>query len=318
MTMGVVYQLTFFLALGLLAIVVTVFVFAVSLVGRATESASKEQEDILLKQKEAKGQQIEKIQKQLEEARKKGQLDESKLLAELQNTKGEIAGYDAQLKHLQERITLIRRRGAVVCPGIFFLTALVLTIAASGLADSHNFAAISLWIISIGALVFGGFRVFRTLGAIEEVTITSKEAAEKLPEAVKVALKELEEERKPALELTFKDAQPPFHIKAKSTMLIKFNIGLSKGDIARKPAVYFLAPPGFEFPDSPEGLPPQGKEYADYVCTAIECVDIPKGVYLLRGVKIKAPSEPKKYSLWHSLVCEGFDGNYEKFEVVVE
>ena len=42
MDWGVVYQLTFFLALGLLAIVITIFVFAVSQVGRATESASRE------------------------------------------------------------------------------------------------------------------------------------------------------------------------------------------------------------------------------------------------------------------------------------
>lgn len=52
--MGVVYQLTFFLALGLLATVITIFVFAASQIGRATESASKEQQDILLEQKVAK------------------------------------------------------------------------------------------------------------------------------------------------------------------------------------------------------------------------------------------------------------------------
>lgn len=52
--MGVVYQLTFFLALGLLAIVITIFVFAVAQLGRATEVSSKQQQDILLKQKRAK------------------------------------------------------------------------------------------------------------------------------------------------------------------------------------------------------------------------------------------------------------------------
>jgi len=42
--MGVIYQLTFFLALGLLAILITIFVFAISSLGRAIEVATKEQE----------------------------------------------------------------------------------------------------------------------------------------------------------------------------------------------------------------------------------------------------------------------------------
>jgi hypothetical protein len=313
---GIVYQLTFFLALGLLAIVITVFVFAVSQVGRATESASKEQQDILLKQKEAKGKQIEKIQGQLEEARKVGHLDEAKLLTELQNTKEEIAGYDAQLRHLQERIMLIRRKGAVVCPGVFFITALVLTITASGLADGQNFIALPLWIISIGALVFGGSRVFRTLGAIEEVTITSQEAMEKLPEAVKVALRELEEEKKPELEIKFKGAQPPFQMKAKSEMLIKILVGITKGDVARNAVVAFWAPPVFKFPDSPRSLP--SEKYTSYVSTSIPLGDIIRPTRTTCSIKLKAPSQPSSYTMAYRLFCEGFDSDYKEFKIIVE
>ena len=96
--MDIVYQLTFFLALGLLAIVVAIFVFAVSQIGRATESASREQEEVLSRQKEAKEKQIERIQERLEEARKVGSLDEKKLLAELQESTEEIKGYDTELR----------------------------------------------------------------------------------------------------------------------------------------------------------------------------------------------------------------------------
>jgi len=315
--MGIVYQLTFFLALGLLAIVVAIFVFAVSQVGRATEAASKEQQDILLRQKEAKGRQIEKIQKQLEEASKVGHLDESKLLKELQDTKGEIAGYDTELRHLQERIMLIRRKGAVVWPGAFFLVALVLTIAASGLAEGHNLVALPLWVISIGTLVFGIFRVYRTLGAIEEVTITSQEAIEKLPEAVKVALRELEEEKKPELELRFEDAQPPFHVKAESETVIKFNVGLSRGDIARNASVAFWAPPSFEFPGSVATLPTSYGKYASYVSTKIELEDIIRPIIRKRRVNLKAPPKPQRYPVVYKLYCEGFYSDFKEFEIVV-
>ena len=210
--MDVVYQLTFFITLGLLAIVVTIFVFAVSQVGRATESASKEQQDILQKQKEAKERQIEKIQRQLEEARKSGHLDELKLQQELQSTREEIAGYNTELKRIEERIMLIRRKGAVVWPGTFILAALILAIIASGLNDitirlneGQNLVAFVLWIVSVVALAYGIYRVFKTLGAIEEVTITSQEVIERLPEAVKYALKEFEEERRPRLRLFLED-----------------------------------------------------------------------------------------------------------------
>lgn len=318
MDWGIVYQLTFFLALGLLAIVITIFVFAVSQIGRVTAASSKEQQDILSQQKKAKAKRIESIEKQIAKAKKTGNLDVSKLSSELKNLTEESMEYESQLKHIQERIMLISRKGAVVCPGFFFLATLVLTATASGLADGQNLVALWLWIISIGTLAFGIFRVFRTLGAIEEVTITSEEAVEKLPEAVKIALRELEEERKPELQLSFKDTQPPFHVKAESEILIEFIITLIRGDIARETEIYFVAPPGFKFPDSPKRLPPLGKEYANYVSTAIELADITKGIYRLGKVKLKVPSQPEHYTVSYCSVCEGFYSKYEEFEVVVE
>jgi hypothetical protein len=303
---GIIYQLTFFLALGLLAIVITIFVFAVSQVGRATESASREQQDILLGQKEAEGQQIEKIQEQLEEAKKAGHLDEAKLLAELQNTKEKITSYDTQLKHLQERIILIRRRGAVVCPGAFFLTALVLTILASGLAESQNFVALPLWIISIGALVFGGFGVFRTLGAIEEVTITSREAMEKLPEVVKAALVALEEEKKPELRLTFKGKKFPLHVEADSEVSLPLALEVYKGEFAEDIAVHICAPPGFDFPDRDKYVLPEDHDHPNYVGTIWYREKAMRGLRYHNTVTMKVPSKKGTFKIAYYIFCRGF------------
>ena len=49
--MSAIYQLTFFLALGLLAIVVTIFVFAISLLGRAMETAARSEKDKVAERK---------------------------------------------------------------------------------------------------------------------------------------------------------------------------------------------------------------------------------------------------------------------------
>jgi hypothetical protein len=320
MDWGILYQLTFFLALGLLAIVITVFVFAVSQVGRATESASREQQSILLGQKEAKGQQIEKIQQQLEEAKKAGQLDESKLLEELQKTKEDIASYDAQLKRLQERITLIRRRGAVVCPGAFFLTALVLTITASGLAGGQNFIALPLWIISIGALVFGGCRVFRTLGAIEEVTITSQEATGKLPEAVKAALRELEEERKPELQLKFKGKEFPLHVKADSEVKLPLELSVRKGEFAEDIAVHICASPGFDFPkEDTYNLDPDDRYYPNYICLRWQPTGrLVKGLKMTTTKTIKSPPTAGSFKIVYYIFCMGYRSERTELDIIVE
>lgn len=319
MDWGIVYQLTFFIALGLLAIVITIFVFAVSLLGRATESASKEQQDILLKQKEAKGKQLETLQSQLEEAKKTGQLDESKLAQELQDSKEEIASYDAQLRHLQERVILIRRKGAVVCPGAFLAATIILAVTASGLAESQNLIALSLWIISIITLFFGTFRVFKALGAIEEVTITSQEAIEKLPEAVKAALKELEEERKPELELLFLDSQPPFHVKADSQTTLKLALRLRKGDRADDIRVAFFAPQGFSFPG--EKLLTQPADHSKcpgFITGGVTFPPITRGLSLAGKKDIKVPSNKGTFEAYYRIHCSGFAGEYEKFDIIVE
>lgn len=297
----------------------TIFVFTVSQVGRATESASKEQQDILLKQKQAKAKQIEKIQERLEEAKKVGHLDETKLLKELENTKEEIAGYDTELRRLQERILLIRRKGAVVWPGAFFLGALVLTITASGLAEGQNLIALLLWIISIGALVFGGFRVFRTLGAIEEVTITSKEAAEKLPEAVKLALRELEEEKKPRLALVFGGREPPFYIGSSEELAVEVELLLTQGDIVKKPEIALFAPPGFDFPGRKTWLQPERKAtVGGHITCVFEYEGLGTASVIPQKFTIKAPSALGEFTLRYRLSCEGFDSGYEEFKVVVE
>lgn len=315
--MGGIYQLTFFLALALLAVVVTIFVYAVSQVGRATNLASKEQEVILWQQKEAKKRRIEELQKRLEEAKETGHLDKFRLIDEILKTEWEIASYNDKLKHLEERVTLLTRRGAVIWPSGFFAATLALNIIASGIAASQNPAAFTLWLVSLGTLGYGIFRVFKTLGAIQEVTISSEEALEKLPEAVKKALKELEEEKKPILKLGFLEAQPPFHAEIESEMAIKFNIGLSRGDIARKISIAFYAPPGFEFLDSPKG-PLPSIQYTDYVSTAFEYEEILQGFEKRGKAKFKTPTQPDHYTLLYRLRCEGFDSGYTELEVIID
>lgn len=319
--MAVVYQLTFFLALGLLAMIGAIFVFAVSQVGRATESASREQQDILIKQKDAKTKQIEKIEQQLAEAKKVGQLDESKLFEQFQETKEEIVGYENELKRIKERIELIRRKGAVIYPGVAFLVVVALTMIASGLFQyqSHLTAALWLWIISIVALVFGIYRIFRTLGAIEQVTVTSQEATEKLPEAVKSALRELEAEKKPKLVVSLRETELPLRIVAESQTDIKFVLKIESGDAARDAGIFVHAPSVFEFlPESVQCAPIGKIQDIDHVSAYLEVGNFVRGMRKTKKVTLKAPSQPDNYIIYYRCLCEGYDGALCSLAVVVE
>lgn len=319
--MGIVYQITSLVSLGLLGIVVAIFVLAVTQVGRAIETASREQQNKMLQKKEASLKQIEKMQKQLEKAKKVGHLDESDLKRELRETKEELEGYDIETKRIKERIVLIGRKGAVIYPGACFLLALAFSVTSSGLAEEQSFLtpALWLWIISIGILIFGMYRVFRTLGAIEEVTITSGEAEDKLPEAVKSALRELEEEKIPELELEFIDEEPPLNYKVEEERKIRFCITVTKGNIAREVKVMFFAPTGFDFPGVRKQVQSKGAGLVEgYLSSSYNFASCTKAVRQADKINIKAPNEAGKYTIFYRLSCaEGFDSDYNSFEVIV-
>ena len=287
--MGIVYQLTFFLALGLLGIVIAIFVFAVSQVGKATESASSEQESILASQKSAKINQIKTFEKELEEAKKSGQLDETNLLQKLQETKDEIKSYDTQLINIKNRIDLIKIKGAVLFPGIPLALTITLAVIASGFYESKIYlsVALSLWIISLFLLAFSIYRIYLTLGAIEQVTINTKEPLNKLPDAVKSALISLEQIKKPVVTLTFQDIKFPIMVKQGEKFNIPYYLKLTKGDAANNVMVFFMAPQGFTFLNGEVALPPSEKP--NYVSVYFPLVALVGVVQQHSVVQIQAP-----------------------------
>lgn len=317
--MGIAYQLTFFLGLALLGVVITIFVFAVAQLGRATEVSSRETQAILSREKETRVKRIESIEKQLAEAKKTGSLDYSKLSSELQNLIKERIGYEAELKRIHGKLECMRVKGGVLRPGAFFFTTLILSGLATFLAGGQNDIANALWISSIVTLGFGSWWVYKNLKVIEEVTTTSQEAMEKLPEAVKVALRELEEEKKPELALVFEGEQLPLHITCGGQIEAKYYIFLVKGEVARSLEVAFFAPPGFDFPGVRTWLQPQKqREIGGYTTTSFGYEDLRKGIIFRRRITLKAPSSPGSFTLKYSIVCERFDSGFEEFEVVVE
>ena len=101
-------------------------------------------------------------------------------------------------------------------------------------------------------------------------------------------------------------------------MFIEFEVCIGRGDVARDANVTLIAPPGFAFLNSPKGPRLSKKEYANYVCTQLGCGDIKSPIARCKKVNLKVPSQPNNYDLIYRAYCEGFDSNYQEFEVIVE
>lgn len=319
--MGIVYQLTFFLALGLLATVVAIFVFAVSLLGRAMEAAAKDERNKIAERKAINSREIATLRKGMRKAEKEGEIPRE-LKRKLGKLEDKDKKFDKELSKIRKAPELLTVRGGVIHPGIFVFASIVFTVTASYLSTIQNFnwlTPLFIWLLGLAAIGYSVYRICKSLKVIESVAITSEEAwIVKTVEAFKIAQKELEEEKKPRLELKFEDAHPPFRVEAGAEITIRFNVGLTKGDVARNPVVAVSAPPGFKFPDSQARLPTRYEKYANYVSTRLDLGDIIRPLGRRVSFKLKVPSQPRRYIAVYRLYCEGFYSKYEEFEIIVK
>lgn len=317
--MGAIYQSMFFLAIALLAISITVFVLAVSLLGRAIRLSVEEQERAEKDRKKDTESEIKKIQDKLEQAKAAGRVDVGDLSQSLQDLERKDSKHKWKLRWIKIKPKLLKVSWGALIPGAFFLTAIVLSALALYWVREATIASIYMW-LAVASMLIGICFVCLTLKVIEGVAVTSEEISLlRQKDILKTALKEHEEEKRPKLALQFEEKQPPFHIKAGEQMTIEFGLHFVQGEIARKLGAYIFAPSGFEFPGKHTWV--QGKhvgEVTEHVTTGFEYGDCTSGIAPARNLIIKAPSKTGKFKLKYKIVCEGFDGDIEKFNVVVE
>ncbi len=309
------YEVTILLNLTLIAMTVTVFVFAVSLLGRTIEIAAQKKVEARQKQGETIKKEIEEIQKELEKMRKTGELGEMKRLNKLKKDKRK---YEKELKRIHKRYQLFRVKRGVLYPSSFFLASLILAVVAKALGSTYS---PFLWIVALVLLVLAGYRLFQCLKVIEAVAIVSGEMAEKKAiEISKSALAEYEETKRPKLVLYFEDKGAPFHFKKDSTVEIGFSLIFTQGDIAREAETWFLAPEGFDFPNITTWKQKKTLEkYPNYLTAKLTWKEsLKKGISHPNSLSLKTPSETGKFTLAYRIYCEGFSGKSEEFEVIVE
>ena len=315
----IVYQVTVILAIALLAVVVTIFVFASSLLGLAVESASKEEEDKRAEQDSRIEKQVEQARTELEQAAAgTGEFERAeKTLKALRDQK---KGFEKETKRIRQGYEVFRPKGGVLYPCIPLLVSLVLSALAWGLSmGTYHSISPFLWGFGVATLGFSLYRIYFGLTRIERVAVTSEQAAlTRMTRALGTALEKHDEAVKPKLELEFEDRKPPFHVKKESTLSILFKLDVVKGDIVRAPEVWFFAPQGFSFPDQKTWPQDVGFEIPSACTYKEQFPDVLPGATRVGILKFKAPAQTATFTLGYSMHYEGCEGTMQKFKVVVE
>lgn len=321
--MVVVYQLTFFLALALLAISITVFVFAVSLLGRAMEAAARVERSKIAERKENNVKAMADIRKEIEEAEAKEEIPGG-LRRRLEKLEKKNKDFDSELSRIRKAPKLLTVKGGVIHPCTFLVIALVLSGAASYLSGVQNLSwviPLSIWIPALAAIGYSIYRTCESLKVIENVAVTSEEAwIAKTVEAFKIAQKELEEEKKPKLGLLWKQLRPPFRIKPDSALKLVFGVHLETGNVADNVFVVFYLPPGFDFPGSQTVIQDDDiPRISKFITARVDYTGpLTIGSYVANQVSIKAPPVAGKCTAYYRVSCRGVYGELGEFEIVVE
>ncbi len=314
------YQLTFYLSLALLAIVITIFVLAVSLLGRAVRISSEEQQKAERERQERNQAQLGIIQDEMDTAKVDDKRPAVENLAKsLRELEKQIKKHDRKLAWILWKPKFLTAMWGVFIPGSLFLFSAVLSLLALNFQTSYNLS-LSLWILSLIATLSGITLICLILKVIEGVAVTADEASFiRQKEMLKTALIEFDKSNKPELGLKFSDKKTPFTIEAGSQKTLLFGISLTKGDIGRKPQVLFFAPKGFEFPGKTTVVQPSNVPNVAGLYTA--CIegfkDYHRGLSEPGEIVIKAPLGKGTYALWYNIFCEQYTGPKVKFSIEV-
>ena len=322
--MEVIYQMTFFLALGLLAIVITVYVFAISLLGRAMEAAVRREHEKLAERKKNNAEEMVSIKKDIEEAEDSGQIPKG-LIRKLKKLEKIDRKFGKELDKIRRAPELLTVNGGVIPAGIPLLVAIIL----SGIAGYFWYLytigifiwidPVFFWIAGLVAILYSIFRIYCSIKVIESVAITSEEAALKLTvEAYKIAQHELEDERRPEIGIKLIDKSFPISAKANSEVLLYFGLNLSKGEFAEDIGVYICLPQGFDFPGHDTTVTDSDHEYPNYILTEWVLTKALKGMVYRRSINIKTPPTAGRYNIVFYKLCKGFAAGPVEEEIIVE
>lgn len=318
--MVAVYQATSYLSIALLAIVITVFVLAVSLLGRAVRISIEEQEKFEEDGLKRSQSEIADLTEQFKRAGDKNeQLDMDRIQKSINKIKWRQRFSKMKLRWISIKPKFLGVPLGVIFPSLLFLVAFISSAFAIYFESSSHSMALSLWYTSLITILIGTTNILLTLRVTQSVAITSEETSYlRQKEMMKSALIEVEEAKKSSLILIFQSEQPPFDIESDQQKKFDFRIHLNKGDVAVHLTVMFFVPDGFIFP----GRHSYKQELfvgtvGGLLSSEINIERCTKAFDQVDEIIIKAPSKKGSYKAWYKVGCDSTDGEFVSFKINV-
>jgi hypothetical protein len=256
---GAIAEALFFLTSALLVTVITIFVFAASLLGRAVEAKAKDEEELRKTGERELDLKITEAQKALNELKEAGLKDNSnseKALVAVLTAEASKATYNRESKRILRAYSVFTVWGGVIYPAIFFISSIVSSIIAWSLAATNSnifligdytflsipfqigFIIVSLLLLGVGIkqLIF-------SLDNIQKVAITSEEIwLKKIIEGYKIAQQEIDNRKQVILSLTTESDQYPIQVLAGQKNSLPIKINIVQGTSAHKVQVDVMCP----------------------------------------------------------------------------
>jgi hypothetical protein len=305
-----------FLTITLITILIPVFVFAVSLLGRAIEKSSEEaktkENNLKIKVSET-SKKLKEASDKIRETTKTDQLEK-----EIRNYKKDIKKYEKEIKSIRRIPEHLTVGGCIIKPGICFLIAFLLSNIVKSSPNitfkSVHISLIPLNIISLILVLLGFLILYQCLKVIQEISLTTEQAQlQRTIDAFETALQQHEERKLPKLDLFFKDKKPPFIFNKASKNSISCSIYLKYGDVASDCEVRFLFPEAFKC----LRLRTISSDEPGYIEVINEFGNLKKGLQHPVNLEIETPNVTGKFTVKYYLFCEGFSSNPENFEIEV-
>lgn len=213
--MTLVYSQTATLALALIVVPITIFVFGVSMLGRALERARENMQTLYRRksdeEKIALGEHKAALARATEESETSGVLGDKigEIQRKIVTSQKAVEHYDREVEAAGSGALSLTVANCVVVPVFWFFICFALASSAAGLAGSSTFlrgwlatlVPLALWSLGLASALFGFVRfVIPSLRKIQEVAVQSDEVYQKSTiEAMTTALARHEETRRPEL-----------------------------------------------------------------------------------------------------------------------
>ncbi len=303
----------------LVAAVVTVFIFAVTLLGRAIEYAKEDETKIQAERTSGFQEKISDLQNRLNEAKLKG--DSKDLEDELGKLTKDRELHEQKLSSIKKKYSYIGFHEAVIHPNLVFILSMLL--AQIG-ADLVRFIVntplevylVPLFIVAFSLLSYGIYRFCKTLILIQGIASRpikenfGKEDVINIIERIFIKREEeIQKKNEEKLVIKFVNITFPLQCKIDQEMELSFRVSLVQGKIIRDVNVWFFIPDEITLLQPSEEV--SWRQGSDYDLPNIKTVkvsigDVSKGIFISGKLKMKMPSLPTTFQIFYRVYGEGY------------